>query len=130
MPASSNVTMAKGKNAATAVVKKRFVKLVQDDTDSVEQCDTGGEDAYGVAIYSVSTLEIAKGKLVSVQTDGRAIVEAASAVGAGEYVTTDGDGKGVVATSGDVVLGMCDEPGGGTAGDEISVDLSKRAGIA
>ena len=129
MPASSNFTMAKARNAASAVTKKRFVKLVADGTDSVEMCDTGGEDAYGVALYSVSTDEIDKGKLVSVQTDGRAIVEAVTAITEGQYVATDSDGKANVATTGDVVLGMCDEPGGGTTGDEISVDLSKRSGI-
>lgn len=128
-PATSNFTMAKGRNAASAITKKRFVKMVADDTDSVEQCDTAGEDAYGAALFSVSDAEIAAGKLVSVHTDGRAILEAGEAIDAGQPVATDNAGKAVVATSGDIILGMCDEPCDGD-GDEVSVDMSKRGGVA
>jgi Uncharacterized conserved protein (DUF2190) len=127
MPATSNFTMAKGRRAASAITKKRFVKLVADGNDEVEQCDADGEDAYGVAIFSVSTAEIAKKKLVSVHTDGRAIVEASEEIKVGEPVKTTNDGRAGVATTGDVVLGMCDEPAA-DAGSECSVDLSKRGG--
>jgi hypothetical protein len=127
MPATSNFQMAKGRNAAVALTKKRFVKMVADTTDSVTPCDTDGEDAYGVVLYSVSAAEILKGKLASVQTDGRAILEASEAIAAGQHVKTTNDGRAGVATTGDVVLGMCDEPATGV-GNECSVDLSKRGG--
>lgn len=129
MPASSNFVMGKGKNAGGAITKKRFVKLDDSaaDGETVIQCDSAGEAAYGVAVYSVSTAEIAKGKGCSVLTDGRAIVEAGSALPVGTLVATDADGKAVGAASGDAIAGMVDEPAL-LAGDECSVDLSKSSG--
>lgn len=93
-------------------------------SDAVEQCDTDGERAYGVAIYGVTADEINQGKLASVLTDGRAIVEASVAINEGQNVTTTNDGRAKVAASGDWIIGMCDEPSG-AAGDECSVDLTK-----
>lgn len=123
MPATSNFVLAKARNPAEAITKKRFVKLVADTTDSVEMCDTDGELAYGVALYSVSAAEILKGKEVSVHTDGRAVVEAGEAINAGQLVKTLSSGKAGVATTGDYVLGVCDEPASGD-GKECSVLLN------
>src|SRR6266576_72112 len=95
MPASQNFVMGKGKNTSTALTKKRFVKLdsAASDGDTVKACDTLGDHAYGVALFSVSASEIAKGKGASVLTSGRAIVEAAEALAVGTMVTSDANGK-------------------------------------
>lgn len=121
-----NIKDAIGKNASGAITRKRFVKLdsAAADGDSVKQCDTLGEQAYGVALFGCSLSEAARGKGVSVVTGDRMIVEAGGTVNVGDPVMTAADGRGIVATTGKFILGYCDENGGGGAGTEISVDLS------
>lgn len=123
MPATSNYTEAKARNAGGAITKKRFVKNVADTSDSVVQCDTNGELAYGVAIFSVSVAEAAKGKEVSVHTAGRAILEAGEAINPGQLVRTMADGRAGVAAGTHYVMGICDEGASG-AGKECSVKLN------
>jgi hypothetical protein len=125
MPASQNFVLAKGKNASAAITKKRFVKLDTTDAsgETVKQCDTLGEGAFGVSLFSVSSTEIPRGKGVSCFTEGRAIVEAATALAVGVEVTTDASGRAIAAGTGHRVLGVVDEPSGGT-GQECSVALS------
>ncbi len=126
MPASMNIDQAKGKNASTPITKKRFVKLdlVATDGETVKACDTQGENSYGVSLFSVSSMEIARGKGASVITDGRAIVEAGATVALGDLVMTDSVGRAITATTGNYILGQCDENGGGAAGDELGIVLS------
>jgi hypothetical protein len=129
MPASQNFVMAKGRNASAAIAKKRFVKVdaAAADGETVKQCDTLGEKAYGVSKYGVSAAELLKGKGVSVLTDGRAIVEASGALAVGTLVTTDANGMAIAAVAGNWIAGMVDEPAGGV-NQECSVDLSKGGG--
>jgi len=131
MPASQNVDMAKGKNASAAITKKRFVKIDATDTtgDTVKQCDTAGEKAYGVALFSVSATEITKGKGCSVLTDGRAIVEQGVAgLTVGTLVTTDTSGRAIVAATGNWIMGVIDEMTTAGVGNECSVDMTKSGG--
>lgn len=109
MPATSNYVLNKGRRANAALTKKRFVKLTV-AADAVDPCNTAGELAYGVAVFSVSAAEITKGKLASVQTEGRAIVEASAAINRGQLVATTNVGKAKVAATGEYILGICDEP--------------------
>lgn len=129
MPASQNFVLAKGKNASAAITKKRFVKLdtSASDGETVKQCDTLGESAFGVALFSVSANEILKGKGCSVMVEGRAIVEAAAALAVGAKVTTDATGKAAAAASGNQVVGIVDEPAAGS-GNECSVLLTPGGG--
>lgn len=132
MPASMNIDQAKGKNASSAITKKRFCKLDTTATDgeSVLMCNTAGENAYGVSLFSCSSAEIARGKGASIVTDGRAIVEAGGTVNIGDAVATDNVGRAVTATSTQFVLGYCDENGGGAAGDELGINLALAGGKA
>lgn len=125
MPASQNVVLAKGKNASAAITKKRFVKFdtSASDHETVKQCDTAGEAAHGVAMFGVSTAEIAKGKGVPVQMLGIAIVEASAAIAEGQQVSTTNAGKAKVAASTENVLGVCTEPSTQDT-DECSVLLN------
>jgi len=132
MPASMNPDMAKGKNATSSITKKRFVKLDPNaaDQESVLQCNTAGEAAYGVSLFSCSVAEATRGKGVSVITDGRAVVEAGGTVNIGQLVTTDVNGRAVVAATGNYIIGMCDENGGGGTGTELGIMLFVAAGKA
>lgn len=125
MPASQNFVLAKGKNAAAAITKKRFVKLDTTATDgeTVKPCDAAGELAYGVALFSVSAAELLKDKGCSVMVEGRAIVEASVALAVGAPVATTNDGRAKAPATGDYVLGFVDEPASGAA-SECSVVLS------
>jgi len=125
MPATQNVTLAKGKNASAQITRKRFVKLDSSasDHETVKQCDTLGEMAFGVALYGVTTAEIAKGKGCSVLIDGIAIVEASEALAEGTKVTTDANGKAKTAATGHHVLGIVVEPSTADA-TECSVMLT------
>lgn len=129
MPASQNFILAKGKNVSGAVTKKRFVKLdtAAADGETVKQCDTLGENGFGVSLFSVSAAEILKGKGASVMIDGRAIVEAAAALVIGTVVTTDAQGRAAVAGAGNWIMGVVDEPALGV-GQECGVDLTAGGG--
>jgi len=129
MPATSNFVLTKGKNASAAIVKKRFVKLdtAAADGETVKQCDTLGEYAYGVAQFDVTAPQIAQGKGCTVQVEGRVVMEADGALPVGTPVTTAADGRAHAAAATHQVLGYVDEPAAG-AGNECSVLLSA-AGI-
>lgn len=113
MPATQNIEMAKGYDAASAVTKNRFVKFTTADPLSVEQCNAQGEDACGVTMFTVSDAEILRGKGVSVIHEGIAILEASEAIVTGAKVTTGADGRVENANSGDWILGTCREPASG-----------------
>lgn len=122
--ASQNIVMSKGADADGAVNAHRFVKL--SGNQLVTECDTLGEMAFGVSMFSTSTLEIDKGKGVSVITEGRAVVTAGdTSPVVGSPATTDAEGKAVLATSGKYILGFFDEvPEGVDDGFQVSVALS------
>jgi hypothetical protein len=122
MPATSNYLLSKARRPAAAITKKRFVKQVADGSDSVTPATVAGEICYGVALFSVSAAEITKGKLVSVQVEGRAVVEASAAITEGQKVSTDSVGRAKVAVATEHVLGICDEPAT-AVGNECSVVL-------
>lgn len=123
-----NIGAAKGKNASGPITKHRFVKLdtAAADGETAKQCDTLGELAFGVSLFSVSASEITKGKGVSVITDGRAIVEASAAIPVMSLVSTAADGRAKVAAAGEYIIGICDEPAAG-AGNQCTVDLDTAA---
>jgi hypothetical protein len=124
-PATQNVVLSKGYDAAAAITKKRFVKLSGEQ--QVTQCSVDGENAIGVAMFSVSTTEITHGKGASVLEMGRAIVEAGAAVAVGAKVATDNQGRAITAVATKHVLGIC-EKGASGAGAECTVRLNA-AGI-
>lgn len=126
-PTTFNHGLAKGRNAAAAITKKRFVVIdtTAADGETVKQAasaTTAGEPLYGVSIFSVSSAEILKGKGASVVLEGRAIVTAAAALVVGARVTSDANGKAVAATTGDWLGGIVDEPAV-NADDDCTVRL-------
>lgn len=123
MPATQNIEMSKGYDVSSAITKKRFVKANTADPLEVVMCDSQGESALGVSMFSVSDAEILRGKGASIILDGIAILEASEAIATGAKVTTGADGRAENANSGDWILGECREPAAGS-GDECSVILT------
>lgn len=125
MATTSNFILSKGFKAGGPVTKQRFVKF--DASGNIVMCSVSGEQAAGVAQFTATASEIALGKGASVMVQGRAILIAAEAIAAGDYVSTDANGLAQVANSGDVILGICDAPAAG-ANVQCSVDLSLQSG--
>lgn len=122
MPAYQNVVLAKGRLAGGVIVKKRFVKADGTDADTVVQVAADTDIAQGVAMFSVSAAEAAKGKEVSVHEMGIALVEASAAIAEGVEISADTSGKAKAAASGDRVHGVSHSASGADT-DEIAVLL-------
>jgi hypothetical protein len=126
MPATFNHGLVKGRNASGPITKKRFVvrDTAATDGETVKQASSPTGDALaGISIFSVSTSEINHGKGCSVVMSGRAVVTAGEALDEGDVVTTDADGKAVVAASGDWIGGVVDEPAA-AADDDCSIVIA------
>lgn len=132
MPTTFNHGLAKGRNASAPITKKRFVIMdtAADDGETVAPAVSATAQAlYGVSIFSVSAAEILQGKGCSVVLDGRAIVTAAAALAVGDVVTSDANGKAVVAATGDFIGGVVDEPAAGD-GDDCTIVVVCDGGVA
>lgn len=120
--ADSNFVLARGFDAAAAITKHRAVKAGGTD-ESVTPVTAEGDEVLGVAMYSVTAGEIARGKGASVAMMGIVQMEAAATVAVGDTVAIDGSGCAVQPNSGARNIGMCvGNPG--DSGDWISVLLS------
>jgi hypothetical protein len=132
MPATFNHGLVKGRNASGPITKKRFV--VRDtaaaDGETVKQASSAtGDTLAGISIFSVSLAEIAHGKGCSVVMSGRAVVTASETLAVGDIVTADAEGKAAVATTGDWVGGVVDEPAA-NAGDDCSIVIACDGSVA
>jgi len=107
--------------ADEALTAHTFVTLSSDAQAAYVAASTA--DAVGIAMGAADA-----GKMVTVQTDGIAMVKAGAAVAQGAVVTSADDGEAVTATTGDYQHGYALEAASG-AGEIISV-LLKPAGIA
>lgn len=123
MAATQNIELSKGYNVASAVTKMRFVKAVAGSPETVTAVTAQGERVLGVTMFSVSDSEILRGKGSSVILEGIAILEASGAVPEGSLVTTDVDGRAMVAASGDWIAGTCREAAAAD-GNQCSVILA------
>ena len=95
--------------AVGVINKYRFVKFSA--ANSVEECDSQGEAAMGVAVETQ-----ANGEAVSVWmlSDGGIIpVEASASITVLDEITTGTAGKAEAAATGDVILGAVVEAAGG-----------------
>lgn len=78
--------------SSEAITKNRFVKRDGGDNERLDQCDTKGEYALGVATETVD----AAGKQLGVVIGGFVDVEAGSNLVAYDDITTDDDGTAIV----------------------------------
>jgi predicted RecA/RadA family phage recombinase len=118
---SQNFLLAKGYPAAAAITKKLAVKFVGDGTQSVTPVTAKTDIPVGVALFSVSSTEITKGKKASVMTEGRVVMTGVGAISEGAVVYIDLAGKASTDNTG-TRIGICDEPCAG-AGLDCSVML-------
>jgi hypothetical protein len=126
---SRNFVLTKGYPAAAAITKKRAVKFVGDGTQKVTPVTAEGDQVCGVAEFSVSAAEFAKGKKVTVAVEGRVVMEGAAAISEGALVGVDGSGRAIAANTGSRIIGICDEPCAGT-GLDCSVHLNLSGAVS
>lgn len=120
MPGYGNFLLDKGYDADGAIGKYLAVKWGA-EAESVEQCDTQGENGMGISQFGVTTDEIALGKGVSVRRAGISVWVAGDTITRGQKVTVGADGRCEPAASGDHVWGTAEQDG--VDGDQIAVDL-------
>jgi hypothetical protein len=121
--ASGNFVIDKGFNAAAAITKFRAVKLSAAET--VTPVTAVGDLAIGVAQFSVTAPEIAKGKGASVRLLGITELEASGAVAVGDLVAMAADGRAKTGApaAGDRILGIALKAAA-NAGDRITLFLT------
>lgn len=90
--------------ASGACTRKRFVVLTGDQT--VVQASVAGSRVLGVASFSVSADEAAKGKGPAVHVLGVVFVESGAAFASDAELTTDASGRAVAAGVGNRVAGI------------------------
>lgn len=120
MPATQNFVLAKGYPCSAAITKKKAVKFTGDQT--VGPVTGAGDNPCGVALFSVSSAEILKGKKASVMTEGRVVMEADGAITIGSKVYLAADGRASATATSATLIGICDEPALAD-GNECSVHL-------
>jgi hypothetical protein len=129
MPATRNFILNKGYDLSAAVTKNRAVKMTAEET--VGPVTAATDIVIGVAEFSRTAGDIARGVGVNVWLSGIAIMEAAAAITAGTRVQLVADGRATpaVGASGARILGTCTKGCTG-AGQEVSVALDLNAGVA
>lgn len=108
--------------ANEALTKYRFVKGAGTGARTVDQCDTAGEVALGVAMHDVDADNAAAGAHVNVRLMGIAVVEAGATVTQYGKVQTDASGRAIDATTADNQLGVFLT--GGDVGEFVTVVLA------
>jgi uncharacterized protein DUF2190 len=127
MPPSStrNYVQDKGYNAAAALTKFRAVKFSAVETVTPVTAIT--DVVAGVVQHDVTAAEILKGKGASIARIGATMMEASEAITVGQLVSVSANGRAAVASTGEVCIGICDEPATG-AGEycRVTLDLPGR----
>lgn len=121
--ADSNFVLARGFDAAAAITKFRAVKPGT-AAESVTPVTAEGDEVIGVAMYSVSAAEIARGKGASVAMMGVIEMETSEALAVGDTVAIAADGRAAAANTGARNIGVCVGNAADGAGDRVSVLLS------
>lgn len=120
--ATGNYVQDKGYNAAAAITKFRAVKFTTVG-ETVTPVTAAADPVAGIAQVAVSAGEITRGKGVAVRRMGASEMEASVAINPGQLVSITTDGRAKVAAATERVIGICDE-GSAAAGDRIRVTLS------
>jgi hypothetical protein len=118
---TGNFIQDKGYDAAVAITKGRAVKFSAVET--VTPVTAATDLVAGIAVFDVTTEEIAKGKGASIRRMGAAVMEASEAITPGQPVSITATGLAQVAGAGERQIGICDEGASG-AGKYCRVTLS------
>lgn len=117
MAYNGNITKhARMYTSATDVTDDQYTFFKRDTGDTVVKAGAG-EAAVGVLWFAYATTESA----VTVITGGEPHVIAGDTITVGAEIASDADGKAVVATSGDVVLGYARHAA--VADEEVRIDF-------
>lgn len=119
--ATGNYVMDKGYDAAAAITKFRAVKYSAEET--VTPVTAATDPVAGIAQVGVSAAELANGKGVAVRVMGASEMEASEAIAVGQLVSITTDGRAQVAAATERVIGQCVEASA-QAGDRIRVQLT------
>jgi hypothetical protein len=112
-------------NTTGIVNEYRFVKI--NDIDTVEECDTAGEFALGLATETRAANYV--GPPTAVAINGVEWAEAGAAITLGDPITTDASGRAIKATHpGQAILGHSLSTAS-AAGQIVSVDLDNRKAV-
>lgn len=122
MPASGNFVLDKGFVVAAAVTKFRAVKM-SGAVDTITPTTAVTDMIVGIAQYSVSAGELAKGKRASVRLSGISEMEVSEAINEGDEVSIVADGRAAVSAATERIVGVA-LSAAGTAGERISVMLA------
>ncbi len=109
--------------ANEVLVIHRFVKSVAATARTVDQSDTAGAAALGVAQHAVSAADAASGAHVNVRLMGIAVVEAGAAVTLDDNIASDASGRAVTGVATDIQLGKA-LGAAAAAGDLFAVALA------
>jgi hypothetical protein len=108
----------------TDIPAKRIVKV-----DPAGGVDSILLDAAATTpIAGVTTEIIYAGKSASYQKDGKVVVTAGAAVAIGDGLTSDGSGRAIKATAGNMILGRAVTLAT-TLGDDIEVELGAQGNV-
>lgn len=123
--ATRNYVQDKGYNAAAALTKFRAVKFSAVET--VTPITAVTDLVAGVVQHDVTADEINQGKGASICRIGATLMEASEAITVGTLVSVSANGRAAVASTGEVAIGICDEPAAG-AGEycRVTLDLPGR----
>jgi 3D (Asp-Asp-Asp) domain-containing protein len=128
MPATGNFVLDKGYRAAGAITKFRAVKFSAPETVTPVTAIT--DQIAGVAQFSVSAAELARGKGTLVRTMGQTEMEAAGAIPLNSAVSINTSGQAIVAATGGRVIGVCVGAAAVNAGDRCTVRLAVSGALA
>lgn len=117
-----NFVLEKGFDTDSALTKFRMVTFGT-DPETVTAVTAIDDVPIGVAQFSVSADELAKGKGASVRVIGISEVEAAGAIDLGERCQLENDGRvsAEVGSSGKRLVGLCVGTPSTNAGDRIAM---------
>jgi hypothetical protein len=122
MAATGNFVMDKGYRAAVPITKFRAVKFSAPETVTPVTAIT--DEIAGVAQFSVSAAELARGKGTNVRPMGQTEMEASGPIPLNSPVTITATGTAAAAAAGARVIGVCVGAAAVNAGDRCTVRLS------
>jgi hypothetical protein len=129
MPAATgNFVLDKGYRAAGVITKFRAVKFSAAETVTPVTAIT--DQIAGVAQFSVSAAELARGKGTLVRAMGQTEMEAAGAIPLNSPVSISATGVAKAAATGERVIGVCVGAAAVNAGDRCTVRLAVAGALA
>lgn len=117
----ANEGLIKTYTAGGTINQYRIVKFGASDKEALQASDATDKFAGVVGLPTGTTAAL--GQSVDVIKSGVADVDYGGTIARGDYLTSDADGKAIVATSGDNIIGTAEKSG--VSGDLGAVHIQK-----